>query len=253
MNFRLGVFFTHLLASSVVLALVLGGLYLGWYFWPGWYLTEADNIVGLVVLIDLLIGPLATLLVSSPNKARHTLRLDWSVIVVIQIAALLFGSWTLWQGRPMFYTFSLDRIELVTAAQFDEESMTRAREKSARIMPSWSSLPQWVWAPLPENEEEATAIIYSAITEGKDVTSMPEHFRPWADGLPKLREQLQPMSGLREKLKLNDAAYANLLHELAQDEAAVGWLLTQGSKREGVMIFARANGDYLRFLPMVSK
>ena len=250
MNFRLRVFLTHLLASSFALALVLGGLYLGWYSWPGWYLAEADKIAGLVVLIAFVVGPLATLLVSNPNKAHHLLRLDWGVIVLVQIAALAFGSWTLWQGRPMFYAFSLDRIELIIAAQFDEESLTRARGKSANIMPSWSSLPQWVWAPLPENEEEATAIIYSAITEGKDVTSMPEHFRPWVDGLPNLRNQLQPMPSLREKLKLDDAAYTNLLHELAQNEADVGWLLTQGSKREGVTIFVRASGDYLRFLPM---
>ncbi|MDD2893202.1 MAG: hypothetical protein PHF20_04670 [Halothiobacillaceae bacterium] len=250
MSFRLRMFFFHLSATSVVLTLVLGSLYLGWYSWPGWYLTGADGIVGLLVLIDLLVGSFATLLVSNPTKARHLLRLDWSVIVLVQVAALMFGSWTLWQGRPLFYVFSLDRIELATAAQFDEENMTRAREKSAKIMPSWSSVPQWVWAPLPENEEEATAIIYSAITEGKDVTSMPEYFRPWADGLPKLRERLQPMSGLREKLKLDDTAYTNLLHELGENEAALGWLLIQGGKREGVMIFTRANGGYLRFLSM---
>ena len=250
MNFRLRMFLIHLVATSIVLALVLGGLYLGWYAWPGWYLTGADTIVGLVVLIALVIGPFATLLVSSPTKARHLLRLDWSVIVLVQLAALAFGSWTLWQGRPLFYAFSVDRIELVTASQFDDEAMTRAREKSAKIMPGWLSLPQWIWAPLPENEEEATAIIYSAIMEGKDVTSMPEHFRPWVDGLPSLREQLQPMPDLREKLKLDDAAYTKLLHDLEHDESAVGWLLIQGGKREGVMIFERASGKPIEFLSL---
>jgi hypothetical protein len=178
------------------------------------------------------------------------LRLDWSIIVLVQVAALAYGSWTLWQGRPLFYVFSQDRMELVEAAQFDDERMKRAHEKSAKIMPSWSSLPQWVWAPLPEDNDEVAAIVYSALTEGKDVTSMPEHFHPWADGLPALRAQLQPLPELREKLSLDGAAYAVFIHSLGKDEAKLGWLLIQGGKREGVMVFERETGEYLRFLPM---
>jgi hypothetical protein len=246
-------FLKHLLFTGFALILVLGGLYLGWYAWPVWHLEGAEKVVGLVVLIALVIGPLATLMVSSPKKAQHLLRLDWTVIAVVQIAALAYGSWTLWQGRPLFYAFSVNQMELVSAAQFDNESMTRAQEKSAKIMPSWSSLPQWVWAPLPENEQEATDIIYSAITSGKDVTSMPEHFRPWAEGLPALRTQLQPMPELREKLNLNAGAYTALINSLGKDEAKVGWILIQGGKREGVMMFERETGEYLRFLPMPSE
>ena len=39
MRFRLRFFGLHLVASVVVLTLVLGSFYLGWYRWPGWYLA----------------------------------------------------------------------------------------------------------------------------------------------------------------------------------------------------------------------
>ena len=35
MRFRLAALGLHLLASCVALTVVLGGLYLGWYRWPG--------------------------------------------------------------------------------------------------------------------------------------------------------------------------------------------------------------------------
>ena len=248
MGFRLRVFSIHLLASSVILSFVMASFYFGWYSWPAWYLEGTEKIIGLMVIVDLVVGPLATLLVSNPNKERYLLRLDWGVIVVLQITALAYGSLTLWQGRPLFYAFSVNQMELVTASQFDAESLRIAREKSASIIPSWSSLPKWIWAPLPDDPKEAEKIVLSAILEGKDVTGMPQHFFPWLDGLNDLQSKLHSIPELRERLKLDDAAHANLLHKLGQDEATVGWLLIQGGKREGVMIFERASGKPVEFL-----
>jgi hypothetical protein len=253
MIFRLRLFTIHLAASSMVLLLLLGAIYLGWYAWPAWYLEGSERIVGLVVLVDLLLGPLATLLVSNPRKARHLLRMNLTVIILIQLAALSYGTWTLWQARPLYYAFSVNQIELVTAAQFDEESLKIAHQKSATIIPSWSSLPQWIWAPLPDDPKEAETIVLSAITTGEDVTGMPQHFFPWTEGLGDLRRQLQPMPELRENLKLDEAAYTALINSFGKDEAKVGWILIQGGKREGVMMFERETGEYLRFLPMPSK
>src|SRR5215831_1950780 len=115
MRFRLKAFSLHLLGSCCALFIVLGALWLGWYRWPGWYLASALHIVGLLILVDLALGPTLTLIVANPGKPRRELARDIAVIVTVQIAALIYGGATLWGGRPLYYTFSFDRLEVVQA------------------------------------------------------------------------------------------------------------------------------------------
>src|SRR5215469_13671502 len=137
MRFRLTGFALHLLGSAGALTLVLGALYLGWYRWPGWYLTSVLHVVGIVVLVDLVIGPTLTLIVANPRKARRVFARDVAVIVTVQIAALVYGTVTLWSGRPLYYTFSADRLEIVQASDIDGGEITLALRQNPTLAPHW--------------------------------------------------------------------------------------------------------------------
>src|ERR1035438_5263850 len=106
MPFRLKAFGLHLLGSATALTLVLGTLYLGWYHWPGWYLSDVKNVVFVLMGVDLALGPLLTLVIASPRKPRRELVRDISMIVAVQLLALGYGSEQLWAGRPLYYAFS---------------------------------------------------------------------------------------------------------------------------------------------------
>ncbi|HXW74988.1 MAG TPA: hypothetical protein VEK10_09260 [Steroidobacteraceae bacterium] len=191
MRFRATAFGLHLSGSACALTLILGGLYLGWYRWPGWYLSSVLHVVGIVVMVDLVIGPTLTLIIANPNKPRRELARDVGMIVAVQLAALIYGATTLWSGRPLYYTFSLNRLETVQASDLDTGEITLAQHQNPSLAPHWYSRPRWVWAPLPENPQEAMNIVESAtIGGGKDVIDMPRYFEPWAKGLPTLRERL---------------------------------------------------------------
>ncbi len=127
MRFRLTAFSLHLLVSTGVLALVLGGLYAGWYRYPGWYLADAAHIVVLVAAVDLALGPTLTLIVAHPQKPRRVLARDICAIAAVQASALVYGVFTLWYGRPLYYTFSVDRLELVQASDLKTGDMAQAR------------------------------------------------------------------------------------------------------------------------------
>jgi hypothetical protein len=191
MKFRLTAFAWHLSASLGALSLVLGGLYLGWYRWPGWYLTGALGVVPILVMVDAALGPLITLLIANPRKPRRELLRDIAIIVTVQLAALAYGSFTLWNGRPLYYTFSVDRLEMVQASDLDPHEIALARQRNPHFAPHWYSLPRWVWAPLPENASERQAIVSAAISGSDDVIQMPRYFKPWNLGLPALRQQLK--------------------------------------------------------------
>jgi hypothetical protein len=204
MKFRLKLSALHLVSSVAVLTLVLGGLYLGWYRWPGWYLTGAMRVVPIVVLVDAALGPLLTLLVADARKPRRELTRDIGIIVAVQLLALGYGAATLWQGRPLYYTFSEDRLQLVQASDLSKQELELARSLNPKFAPSWYSRPRWVWAPLPADATARAQIIESATLGGDDVIQMPRYFKPWQSGLPALKAKLltidaQPDASLHRK------------------------------------------------------
>ena len=197
-----------------MLTLVWGALYVGWYRWPGWYLADVLGIVGLMAGVDVAFGPLLTLVVASPGKRPRVLARDIGVIVTVQLIALLYGSATLWSGRPLYYTFSADRLELVRAIDLEKSEIVAGLTKNPALAPHWYSLPRWVWAPLPDDPEVAARIVESAVTQGKDVIGMPRYFRPWADGLPSLRTKLSPIGALPNLSPKEQARVKDAMHKL---------------------------------------
>jgi multisubunit Na+/H+ antiporter MnhF subunit len=191
MRFRLKAFSLHLLVSASVLTLVLGGLYVGWYRYPGWYLADAAHIVVLVAAVDLALGPTLTLIVAHPRKPLRVLARDIVAIAVVQVVALVYGAYTLWYARPLYYAFSVDRLELVQASDVKTAKITGANEENGEFAPHWYSLPRWIWAPLPENPDEAAKIVESAVFGGDDVVQMPRYFKSWDSGREELRKKLR--------------------------------------------------------------
>lgn len=196
MRFRLKAFSLHLAGSLCALSLVLGTLYLGWYRWPGWYLTDATHVTGLVLLVDAALGPFLTLVIATAAKPGRVLARDVAVIVTVQLAALVYGAATLWQGRPLYYAFSVDRVELVQASDVKPKEAALARKQNPALAPSWLQRPRWVWAPLPDDPAEATKIVNGAVFGGDDVIDMPRYFKPWSRGTPELRKRLKKVDQL---------------------------------------------------------
>src|SRR5439155_1199948 len=85
----------------------------------------------------------------------------------------------------------------------------------------WYRWPRWVWAPLPENPEEAANIVSSTVFgSGRDVIDMPRYFKPWDQGLPKLRDQLARLDDIRYLSKGQKQSLRTRMSErgLAADE-----------------------------------
>jgi hypothetical protein len=211
MRFRLQAFGLHLAGSACALTLILGGLYLGWYRWPGWYLTGVLHVLVILGIVDLGLGPTLTLIVANRTKPGRVLARDIAVIASVQLLALLYGAATLWQGRPLYYTFSTDRLEMVQASDLEASEIALARQRNPGLAPHWYSTPRWVWAPLPDDPEEASRIVNAVVLgQGQDIIDMPRYFRSWEQALPKLREHLHTAADLRLSKKEQQALSARL-------------------------------------------
>lgn len=96
---RYQAFAYHLCISLVLFAIILLCITQFWY--PG-ILFDSENgwkAIGLIIGIDLILGPLLTLIVFNPKKV--SLRADLSIIACVQILALAYGSWIIHTSRPL--------------------------------------------------------------------------------------------------------------------------------------------------------
>src|SRR6266853_1680676 len=237
MRFRLKAFGLHLSASVTVLTLILGALYLGWYRWPGWYLTGVLHVVVILGVVDLALGPSLTLIVANPRKPRRALARDIGVIVIVQLAALVYGAATLWLGRPLYYPFSVDRLQIVQASDLEAKEIALARQQNPALAPHWYSLPRWIWAPLPEDPDEAGKIVGSTLFGGQDVVQMPRYFRSWEQGLPKLRERLARVDDMKDLCKTERQTLRTRMTRLGLAPDQRNALLMWGDVRRVLVIF----------------
>jgi hypothetical protein len=107
----------RLVASGVHLSLsaVIAGLAALLVFWI-WYPNPYAEIAGgrelfvILVAVDVVLGPLITLIIFNRAKPVTELRRDLAVVVVIQFVALAYGLWTMFVARPVHTVFEYDRL-----------------------------------------------------------------------------------------------------------------------------------------------
>lgn len=237
MVFRFKAFVLHLVSSICVLSLVLSGLYFGWYYWPGWYLAMASHVVLVMIVVDVALGPLTTMIIVSPLKPRRELTRDIAVVVTVQLVGLAYGTLTLWQGRPMYYAYSVDRVELVQASDIGSNERSIAGKRNPRFSPKWYDLPRWVWAPLPNDPQVQQQIVASAIFGGDDVIDMPRYFKPWTECATQLRKHLKRVDQLGGFSPRQRATLVRRVKALVGRSDDADALLLTGRGRSVVAIF----------------
>jgi hypothetical protein len=67
----------------------------------------------MLIVIDVIVGPIMTFLIY--KKDFNVFKIDLAIIVIIQVAAFLYGFYSIAQGRPAWIVFNQNKFELVRA------------------------------------------------------------------------------------------------------------------------------------------
>lgn len=169
--------FVHLLLSILVVGSVAAYIICFWYPLPLMHMAKADKLLMMVGGIDLIVGPLLTLLVYKHGK--KTLRMDLTVIAVIQAVFLSMGLYTMYQSRPVFLVASSKMFNLVFAHEITSENLEKATIESFKTLSI--TKPQLVGARLPTDSKEKELVVFSAMAGGGDIQTMPQYYVPYDD------------------------------------------------------------------------
>ena len=97
-----------------------------WYPYPYRELSGGRELLALVVAVDMVLGPLITLVICNAAKMRRDLVMDFTVIGLLQVAALTYGLWTVFAARPVHLVFEYSRMAVVHAVDIAPELLVQA-------------------------------------------------------------------------------------------------------------------------------
>ena len=141
---RWAAFGVHLLISLFLLACLLSLIFFVWFPYD---LIFAGGIEGLKMImgVDLVLGPLLTLMVYVPGKKG--LKFDLTLIGIVQIGCLTAGLWVVHNERPVVQSLSDDGVYVSAASIFIDPDAV------AKALPGAS--PKFVMLDLPETISES--------------------------------------------------------------------------------------------------
>ncbi len=76
--------------------------------------------------MDVVCGPMLTMVLADPLKSRRELSLDLGLVAVIQLLALFYGIYSVALGRPVAVVFEKDRYVVVSASEVSEKHLAEA-------------------------------------------------------------------------------------------------------------------------------
>lgn len=235
----------HLALSAVIGASVVALMLALWY--PRHYFAAmgGDTLILLLIGVDVVIGPLITLIIFNPKK--KSLRFDLAVIALLQISALVYGCSVMFQARPVYSVFVIDRFEVIAANAVVDES----REKAA---PEFRALPltgpKIVGARQPEDPKRQADIVMSAGNGGPDLANFPDLYLPYAQIRQDAARVAKPLAELAKRQPQDAPAIQSFIAGSGRTADAIGFVPMTARIRDMAMVVDRSSGDVVGILPV---
>lgn len=240
MNARIKAFTLHLITSALIALAVIAVVFYIWYPNPLHTAVGVTQIFIILLAVDVVLGPLLTLLVYKAGK--KTLVMDLTVIILLQISALCYGLWTVAEGRPAWLVFAVDRFDLVRVLDIDERKLDQA--DLAYRQPSLLG-PQWVAAVNPTDSDERNDILMESVLAGVDIAQRPNLYQP-------LDSQKKPIK--KRLLELSDLPANNIAEDikavLAKHPNADAWLPLRASNQDMVVLMHKDTAEVIAIVDL---
>ena len=225
----------HLFLSSTIgfisAACVFGLLYPP----PYQAMLDVGGIFLLLLAVDVVCGPLLTLVLANPKKSVRAHVLDFTLIGIVQLLALLYGLHSMWVARPVVLAFEVDRLVVATATEIQANNFATA-------LPTMQRLPWWgvmqVNTRQPNSQEEALQTIDWSMT-GISPAMLPNWWLPWETAQAGMAARAQSVTVLLQRRSPKDITVLEAaIAATGQPAAALRYLpLTSSKTREWIALF----------------
>ncbi len=238
----------HLVLSliiSVLASLLVFGL---WYPYPYREISGGRELFFLVTAVDVVIGPLITLVIFNRIKTPRHLVMDFTMVGFLQIAALSYGLWTVFTARPVHLVFEYYRIAVVHAADIDPATLTQAPHALQALPltgPTLLSL-----RPFKDGEEQLESTMMAL--NGVPQAAQPALWQPWDLARADILKESRPVAQLKERFGAQMALIDSTIASTGHSVDTLRYLPLVGRKVGWTVLIDGESTEPVGFLPLDS-
>jgi hypothetical protein len=235
----------HLAISALIAGFVIALVVVLWYPSPYFVAMGGEVLLRLLIGVDVVIGPLITLIIFDTKKPR--LKYDLATIAVLQVAALAYGSYVMFDARPVYTVFVGDRFYTVPANSIDTESLARA---APEFGPLPLDGPRVVGARKSANADESGRTAMSAMLGGPDLQHLPHLYVPYASVAAEAARSAKPLVTLAQKGKEPSEQVTDFVSANGRVVRPLGFVPVRARNRDFAAVVDRKTGEIVGYLPI---
>ncbi|MSQ69818.1 MAG: hypothetical protein EXR27_00835 [Betaproteobacteria bacterium] len=168
---KLKAFLIHLALSAAVVGAFGLAAFTTWYP-PPWFMNDGGwQVLRIIVMADVVLGPLLTLVVF--RRGKPELRRDLGIIAALQLAALVYGASLMVQHRPAFVVYVENNFFTVTWPEI--EKTTRDLNRLRQFKQTGAGLP-FVRVALPADLQERNQLRTAMRDSGSLITGLGDRY-----------------------------------------------------------------------------
>lgn len=232
----------HLGISVPVVATAALAMTLVWFPPPLFQAAGGSHLILILTGVDIVIGPLLTLLVYKQGK--RTLKFDLAVIGLIQVSALMYGAHTIFMARPAYVVFVVNQFEVVTSADIPVEEQMKAQVPEFRHSPLGRF--RVTVARLPSSTDEQQRILFSSIA-GHDLSHFPQHYVSYDSQLKTIAARAEPIQALKRLNPGRERQIDHWIEKNGKTETTARFLPVKAVKQDFAALIDAETGQLLDF------
>ena len=240
MSKRFKFFLGHFTISLFIALFFIGIIFFVWYPDPLAKAAGVTHIFLMLILIDVIIGPLLSFFVYKEGK--ETLKIDLIVIILIQFSALSYGMYNIMQGRPAWIIYNIDRFELVRNNDviLDHVDQVQPQYQTPSLFG-----PQIIAIKQSMNPIDLNRDIMEVLATGIPVSRYPERYTSLAQQRKQLVRNVQSLDKLKQ---FNEPQIVqNILSNYPQANA---WLPLSATDVDMTVLINKENGEVVKIVDL---
>jgi len=229
----------HLWPSVLLLAIIAGLILFVWYPYPFLQFKANDKFSLTLVLAAVFFGPAMTLFLY--KKDKWGLVFDLVVVVFIQVAAIAWATYALYQNRPYFMIFTVDRFEVLSIREVEFSHPGQLKFLDKPIVG-----PITLYANMPIEPARFQKLLKEIMFEGKpDLQFRPEFWSLYSERQLQTAKVSKPLSDLRHARPESANAIDKLVNTHGGDISQLSFVPGLIKDSQFAAILNAVNGELL--------
>ncbi len=242
-------FFSRWTAASLHLAIciaialaVIAAMFFLWYPSPYFKAMGGGGLLMLVVGVDVVLGPLITLIIF--NTKKKSLKFDLMCVALVQVIALAYGVSTMFQARPVYTVFNRDRFDVIIAADMSDKERAKVTDVAFKSLSLTG--PQIVAMEQPTDMKEIQRMLESGI----DSRAFSQYYVAYETKAKEAATAAKPFTQIQKTNPATGEKLKAFLTTKGIDETKAGFLPLYTRNQDMTVVLDRETGKILAIAPV---